>query len=198
MIDNSTYISIDIEATGPIPGPFSMISLGAAAYDDTGKLLDTFEINFEELPNSARDPDTMQFWARNKEAWEYAMKNPVDPQVATQRFVDWLKGFNKPTAICYPAGFDFTFVYWYIVNFCGLKNNPLSFSCLDIKSYIAGYLNKPFRSVYKGGMPEHWFSGRQHSHRGLDDALEQGDMFFNILKERNNKKNEETRPQTII
>jgi hypothetical protein len=36
MIDNSTYISIDIEATGPIPGPFSMISLGAAGWTGPG------------------------------------------------------------------------------------------------------------------------------------------------------------------
>ena len=35
------YVSIDIEADGPIPGTYSMLSLGAAAFDSEGNLHDT-------------------------------------------------------------------------------------------------------------------------------------------------------------
>ena len=46
------YVSIDIEADGPIPGSFSMLSLGAAAFDSDGHLLDTWTANLEQLPDA--------------------------------------------------------------------------------------------------------------------------------------------------
>lgn len=180
MTDNSTYISIDVEATGPIPGVFSMISLGAAAYDSDGNCLDTFEVNIEELPDALRDASTMEFWAHNKEAWDYATQDPQDPHKAIEAFAVWLESFNKPTAVAYPAGFDFTHVFWYLHKFA--KRSPLSFSCLDIKSYAAALLNIPYRRVTKNDMPDSWFSSRPHTHKALDDALEQGDLFFNMRK----------------
>ena len=39
------YISVDIETDGPIPGPNSMLSFGAAAFSDDGKLVDTHSAN---------------------------------------------------------------------------------------------------------------------------------------------------------
>ena len=41
------YIVCDIEADGPIPGPYSMISLGAVAIDKLGTKYGEFEINLE-------------------------------------------------------------------------------------------------------------------------------------------------------
>ncbi len=181
MIDDSTYISIDVECTGPIPGDYSMISLGAAAYEASGKLLGTFEINLEELPTAGRSRLTMEFWDRNKAAWEHSTKNPVDPMTAMIKFREWLVDFNSPIAVCYPAGFDWTFVTWYFYHF--LDYNPLGFSCLDIKSYVAGKQGRPFKLVSKRSMPERWFSNRKHTHCGLDDALEQGDLFNNIIND---------------
>ena len=42
----TTYVVCDIEADGPIPGPHSMLSLGAVAVNKNGKQLGAFEINF--------------------------------------------------------------------------------------------------------------------------------------------------------
>jgi hypothetical protein len=44
------YVSTDIEADGPIPGPHSMLSLGSAAYTGEKQLLSTFSANLETLP----------------------------------------------------------------------------------------------------------------------------------------------------
>jgi len=182
MSNKITYISIDIECTGPIPGPFSMISLGAVAYTAHGKLLDSLTFNIKELPNSARDPNTMKFWSSYKAAWELCQVNQLDPQLAMNKFIAWLNKFENIVPICYPAGFDFTFIYWYIVNYCGVNKNPLSFSCLDIKTYIAAILNVPYYSVSKAMLPKEWLPERRHSHIALDDALEQGYIFFKMLE----------------
>ena len=36
------------------------------------------------------------------------------------RYVAWIKSLNdKPVFVAYPAGFDFLFVYWYLMRFVG-------------------------------------------------------------------------------
>lgn len=37
MTKEEAYISVDIEASGPIPGEYSMLSLGACVVGDTAK-----------------------------------------------------------------------------------------------------------------------------------------------------------------
>ena len=40
-----TYIVCDVEANGPMPGPYSMISFAAVAISEEGSKLGEFEIN---------------------------------------------------------------------------------------------------------------------------------------------------------
>jgi ATP-dependent Lon protease len=88
-----------------------------------------------------------------------------------------------PTCVAYPAGFDFLFVYWYLIRFA--SESPFSFSCLDIKSYAAATLNVPYRQATKKNMPKSWFKNLPpHTHKGLDDAREQGLLYLNIVKHR--------------
>lgn len=46
------YVSTDVEADGPIPGPHSMLSFGSAAYTADKRLLQTFSANLETLPGA--------------------------------------------------------------------------------------------------------------------------------------------------
>lgn len=184
------YVSVDIEADGPIPGPHSMLSLGAVALLETGKEVGAFEVNFEELEGAKPDPGTAEWWSKqDREVWNHIRKNPVPPKAGMESFVAWVDQISKQqnlpvVCVAYPAGFDFTFVYWY-TRFLGL-DSPFSFSCLDIKSYAAATLNIPYRKAVKKNMPKSWFKGLPpHTHKGLDDAREQGLLFLNIRQHRN-------------
>jgi hypothetical protein len=73
------YLSTDVATDGPIPGDYSMLSLGCAAYLSDKTLLDTFEVNLEALPQAKTDPETMEWWSRQPEAWAACTKNPVPP-----------------------------------------------------------------------------------------------------------------------
>ena len=53
------YVSTDVETNGPIPGIYSMLSFGSAAYTADKKLIATFEANLETLPDAAENGDTM-------------------------------------------------------------------------------------------------------------------------------------------
>ena len=84
------YVSTDVEADGPIPGPSSMLSFGSAAYTAGKELLGTFSANLETLAG----------------------------ETAMQRYVAWLKALpGKPVFVGYPAGFDFLFLIITIVYF---------------------------------------------------------------------------------
>ena len=68
-MSREVYVSTDIEADGPIPGPHSMLSFGSVAFADDGAELGTFSRNLITLPGASGAPDTMAWWATQKEAW---------------------------------------------------------------------------------------------------------------------------------
>jgi hypothetical protein len=186
-MNRELYISVDVETDGPIPGPYSMISLGAAAFllewEEPSSL---FQVNLEPLPEASRDPDTMKWWGTQKAAWEACQKDLRKPCDAMKEFVRWVEDLAtangaKPVFVGYPAGFDFLFVYWYLVRFTG--GSPFSFSAVDIKTYAMAMLKNGYRDSSKKNMPKKWFGRHPHTHCALDDAIGQGYLFLNMLRE---------------
>lgn len=177
------YISVDIETDGPIPGPHSMLSFGAAAFTADGTMVDTFTRNLELLDGASAHPDTDRFWNENPIAFKTTRTNLTTPGDAIGDFIAWVDALNgRAVFVAYPAGFDFTFMYWYMIRFAG--RSPFSFSALDMKSFAMVLLDSGYRDATKRAMPRRWFSKRRHTHVALDDAIEQGELFANMLAER--------------
>lgn len=175
------YISTDVETDGPIPGPHSMLSFASAAYTPNKELVSTFTANLELLDGANADPKTAQWWATQPDAWAACRTDLEQPESAMQRYVAWVKGLQgKPVFVAYPAGFDFLFVYWYLIRFVG--ESPFSHSALDIKSYAMALLKTEYRNSTKRNMPKSWFDPLPHTHIALDDAIEQGALFCNMLQ----------------
>ena len=174
------YISTDVETDGPIPGPNSMLSMGSAAYTADKQLVSTFSANLELLEGATPDPKTAAWWATQPEAWAACRTDPEAPDAAMKRYVAWIATLpGKPVFVAYPAGFDFLFVYWYLMRFVG--ESPFSHSALDMKTYAMALLKKGYRDSTKRNMPRSWFDPLPHSHVALDDAIEQGALFCNML-----------------
>lgn len=174
------YVSTDVESDGPIPGPHSMLSFGSAAYKADKTLVSTFEANLELLDGAEGDPSTMKWWASQPEAWDACRENPQDPAEVMPEYCQWLEGLPGRTVfVAYPAGFDFTFIYWYLIRFAG--RSPFSHSALDMKTFAMVLLGKEYRQSVKRNMPRHWFDDLPHTHVALDDAIEQGALFCNML-----------------
>lgn len=176
------YVSTDVETDGPIPGPHSMLSFASAAYRADKKLIGSYSANLHTLPDAAGHPQTMAWWQTQPEAWAEARRDLRDPAVVLPEYVAWLKALpGTPVFVAYPAGFDFLFVYWYLIRFAG--ESPFSFSALDIKTYAMAMLGAEYRQSVKRNMPRRWFDPLPHTHRALDDAIEQGALFCNMLAE---------------
>lgn len=182
MKKQEIFCSVDIETDGKIAPDNSMLSLGAAAFTSDGDLISTFSANLDLLPGAVADPDTMNWWKQNQEAYNATRTNIQDPKIAMTNFVEWVEKLDgKPVFVGYPAGFDFTFMYYYMIHFVG--RSPFSFSALDIKSYACAVLKTEYRETTKKNFPKRWFPKEKHTHIAVDDAIEQGKLFINILKE---------------
>lgn len=80
----------------------------------------------------------------------------------------------------YPASYDWTFLYWYLIRFTG--ESPFGHSrCMDMKTLFATKAGVPLGSVGKHSIPRHLVSRRRHTHHALDDAIEQADLFSNLM-----------------
>ena len=180
------YCMTDIEADGKCPGLSNMLSFATAAFDIDKNLIGTFEANLELMEGAEPCEETTKFWnenAANKAAYAKTRVDIQDPKDAVTAYVEWLKGLpGQPIFVGYPAAYDFKWIDYYCVKYLG--ENPYSFSrCVDVKSYAWAVLGKHFQSCSKRTMPKRWFDELPHTHVAIDDAIEQGAMFINMVRE---------------
>jgi len=178
------YFSLDIEADGPIPGVYSMLSLGvclAGRFD--GRRFapaDHSEPTFyvELRPISERvDPAALEVARLDRAA---LARSGMDPAAAMRELCAFLEANadgGRPIVCAYPAGFDWTFLYWYLVRF-GPEELPLSFnSVLDVKTMYAVRARVPFDRAGLEDLPAELRGRHPHTHNALDDAIQQAEVF---------------------
>ena len=185
------YLSADVEADGPIPGLYSMSSLGlvvAGRYD--GSVLERPrepETFYRELkPVTDRfDPTAAAVSGLDRGTLQREGADPGDAMRDLARWVDELarRYDARPVFAAYPASFDWTFVYHYLIAHHG--SSPFGFSgVLDMKTLYAARAGVVLGQATKRSMPAHLLSHRPHTHHALDDAREQADLLVNLLAHR--------------
>lgn len=175
------YVSTDVEADGPIPGPNSMLSFGSVAYLPDKTVVGEFTVNLAPLPGARPHPRTMVWWGGFPEALQKARENPEAPETAMPRYSKWVGDLpGRPVFVGQPASFDFMWVYWYLMRYCG--HSPFGHSAYDVKSYAAAMLKRAFRDCVQNALPAEWNDPLPHTHVALDDARAQGAMFCNMLR----------------
>jgi hypothetical protein len=122
----------------------------------------------------------------------------VDPALALAQFGRWVREVSaeagaQPVMCGYPASYDWTFLYWYLIRCTG--ESPFGHSgCLDMKTLYATKAGVPLRAVAQRSMPPkhcHGAATRSPSSRlpraggtpvALDDAVEQAELLINLMK----------------
>lgn len=185
------FVSIDIETDGPCPGVNSMVALGAAAFNGDGEMLDTWYAKLLPLPGAVQDPDTMQWWSTQMDAWGEVTRDCLYADKAMLWFAEWCTALpGKPVAVGWPIAFDFAFVNYYCHRFT--NGNPLGFAGLDIRSYANGLAQ--YDSYY--GLKEsqvRTLAGRVDTtglrdHVAVDDAIGQGRLFMALRRHAQERK----------
>jgi DNA polymerase III epsilon subunit-like protein len=170
------FVSVDIEADGPIPGDYSMISLGAAVVARQGR---TF---YRELkPISARFvPEALEVSGLDRDK---LLVEGVEPLAAMHDFAGFLADVSpgkRPVFVGFNATFDWMFINWYFIHFIG--KNPFGISGLDIKAYYMAALGKRrWADTTKRRFDKRFLPNAPHTHNALEDAREQGEIFEKLF-----------------
>jgi len=169
------YVSVDIEASGPIPGKYSMLSLGACVVDDPAK---TFYVELQPI-NDEFVPEAL---AVSKLNLEHLKSNGHTPVQAMTEFEKWIKKIARmrvPVFVGFNACFDWAFVNWYFIEFLG--SNPFGMSGIDIKSFYMGLGGVSWNQTRSSQLPDKFKGPSKQTHNALDDARAQGEIFCKLL-----------------
>ena len=82
--------------------------------------------------------------------------------------------------VAYPAAVDAMWVTWYLHAFT--SGDPFRRRCIDLKTMAMQLLGGGYANAAKRNMPPNWFSGQRHTHIAVEDAIEQGGLFVNIVE----------------
>ena len=89
---------------------------------------------------------------------------------------------GRPVLVAYPLSFDWSFLHWYFVAFAGPEGDPFGHSrALDVKTLAALRVGLPISRTSKSRLPRSLLSQRPHTHHALADAIEQADLFANLM-----------------
>ena len=152
-----SYVMVDVEADGPIPGDYSMVCVGAVIVEPG--LSRTFYGQLQPI-SDAFVPEALAvsgFTRAQCLAFD-------DPRVVMERFRDWLKESCKGRLLFISDnnGFDWQFVNWYFHHFLGA--NPFGFSSTNLGSLYKGMQKNTFVSF------KH-LRKTKHTHHPVDDAI---------------------------
>lgn len=161
---------VDIEADGPIPGDYSMISFGAVLVEPG--LRETFYGELKPISDQWV-PDALKVSGFSRED----TMNFDDPKEVMENFKEWIMGQNRkgrPMFISDNNGFDWMFICWYFHHF--LKDNPFGFSSTNLGSLYKGYVQdtrKNFKHLRR----------TKHTHHPVDDARGNAEAMITIFKQ---------------
>jgi len=170
------YISVDVEAAGPIPATYSMLSLGAVVVNDPKQ---TFYVELKPV-NNKFVPDAMEVVGRSLRDLAEKGREPTEAMAA---FLDWLTRIAKegrPVFVGFNATFDWAFVNFYFHQYIG--ENPFGFGGIDIKSYYMGLTGCKWDETRSSRIRARFKGTARHTHNALDDAIEQAETFHRMMK----------------
>lgn len=159
-----TLISIDVEADGPCPGLYSMVSFGAVIIEE--ELTKTFygrvkPISEDWIPEALAVSNTTR-----EEHLTY--DDPAEVMIA---FAEWIKEHSKhdnwSTMISDNPAFDWQWINYYFHKY--YKSNPLGFSARRIGDIYCGIkkdmtVNREWKKKYR----DH--ENFPHNHHPVSDA----------------------------
>jgi len=151
-----SYIMVDIEADGPIPGDYSMICFGAVVVRP--ELEDTFYGDLKPISEKWVPEALAVSGYSREETMRFG-----DPEKTMRAFASWLKRVSegKPRFIADNNGFDWMFVCWYFQHFLG--SNPFGFSSTNLGSLYKGLVKDAYRNF------KH-LRRTKHDHNPVNDA----------------------------
>jgi hypothetical protein len=180
------FISVDVEASGPLPGFFDLLSVGAVAVTVEGTSIRIADGGYyaEIKPFHGRaDPGAMRV---NRLDLDHLREVGLELGAAATSFAEWTKAASPdgpPVFVGYCANFDWAFVNDLFFR-TGVEN-PFGYKALDLRSMALGALDLPWEELRQERMlplldlkP----LSDADAHHALADARHQASMFKSLME----------------
>ena len=185
------YISIDVEASGPLPPEYDLLSVGAvrvARGADGAWAADEDGFYVELKPRSGReDPGAMAVHGLDPAVLR---RDGAAPAEAARALADWVREVTGPDEpaifVGYCANFDWTYVNE-LFHHAGI-DNPFGYKALDIRSVAHGVFSDVAweELTQETILPRLDLAplGEDDAHHALADAQHQARMLIALLNAR--------------
>ena len=193
------YISVDIEASGPIPGKYSMLSFGACVVGDISQQfyreLKPINEHFEKeamligclglrcledvLHRDGYDPRLKRSF-KPELVLDVLLQKGEEPGRAMTEFGAWVRAMvhgDTPVLAAAPISFDGMFILWYFHTFAP-SANPFGYSGEDMNSFYRGVIRSAKGTMMDLKIPDN----RKPAHNALEDAIYQAQEFEAVLE----------------
>lgn len=166
------FISVDVETAGPIPGQFSLLSIGACSVFEPDR---TFSSELKPV-NRNFDPKALEV---SGFSLDDLAQSGLDPEEAMSAFAKWVSeiaGTNgSPVFVGFNAPFDWSFVNYYFLRFT--ESNPFGFTALDIKALYMGATGCRWGDTRSSRIAERLHPTSAGTHDALRDAIYQAELY---------------------
>jgi ribonuclease T len=170
------YISVDVEAAGPVPGTYSLLSIGACVVGNTAE---NFYVEIQPI-NDAYVPAAMEVAGKPLSELKRTGHPPEESMHSLREWVEKVSSNATPVFVGFNAAFDWSFVNWYFNTYLG--DNPFGIGGIDIKSYYMGLSGCAWGDTRSSRIPAEYKGYSHHTHNALDDAVEQAEMFELMIR----------------
>lgn len=173
-----SLVSVDVETSGPTPGQYSLLSIGACLVDDPAR---QFYVELQPA-STASTPEAMQVHGLELERLR---REGIPPGEAMGAFEAWLRAEIPqgvlPVFVGFNAAFDWMFVAEYFDRYLG--RNPFGHTALDIKSFALGLLDGAWSDTTKRALARRYPDHPHLTHNALQDAIDQAALFRRLRAE---------------
>ncbi len=173
---SETFISVDLETSGPYPERYSLLAMGACVVQapDRGFYIELKPSKSQVLESALRV---------SRLSIGRLAKEGLAPALAMQQFSEWIHSVapagHRPIMVAYNAPHDWAFVNHYFLEFLG--DNPFGQSAIDIKAFYMGLIGCPWEETSLLYLSPRFLKGQRLPHDALADARLQADLFRKLL-----------------
>jgi hypothetical protein len=173
------YVAVDVEADGPIPGPYSMLSLGMAV---AGQPAHTFYTELRPISDEYV-PEALAVSGLDRDRLLREAPSPEQAMTAAAAWVNGLRRTGRPVFLAAPAVWDGMFLHWYFVRYTGRSPFGATGSGVDLRSWWMGRYGTEWADTHKSAIKRTLGLAKlPHTHHAGDDAAELAAVFDAALR----------------
>lgn len=179
------FISIDVETAGPIPGEFSLLSIGACDVDDDSR---SFSIELKPINRNA-DAKALEVSGLSLEVLTLYGEEPSKAMKEFSQWIHYIAGNGAvPVFVGFNAPFDWSFINYYFHRYIGY--NPFGFTALDIKALYMGATGCRWSDTRSSIIDKNLAPNLKGDHNALHDSKYQAELF-RLVRKINSKREKE-------